>query len=42
MDEKQAVFEQLSDFNKWSSMALSTLKNFTIIMTSNSDKISRV
>ena len=39
MDEKQAVFEQLSDFKKWSFTALRTLKNFTIIMTSNSDNV---
>ena len=39
--EEQAVFEQftLSDFKKWSSTALKTFNNYTIIMTNNSDKI---
>ena len=41
MDEEQAVFEllTLSDFKKWSSTALKTFDNYTIIMTNNSDKI---
>ena len=41
MDEEQAVFEQLtlSDVKKWSSTALKTFNNYTIIMTNNSDKI---
>ena len=41
MDEEQAVFEQLtlSDFKKWSSTALKTFNNYTIIMTNNSYKI---
>ena len=41
MDEEQAVFEQLtlSDFKKWSSTALRTFNNFTIIMTNNSGKL---
>ena len=41
MDKEQAVFEQLtlSNFKKWSSTALKTFNNYTIIMTNNSDKI---
>ena len=41
MDEEQAVFKQLtlSDFKRWSSTALRTFNNYTIIMTNNSDKI---
>ena len=41
MDKKQAVFEQLtlSDFKMWSSTALKTFNNYTIIVTNNSDKI---
>ena len=41
MDEEQVVFEQLtlSDVKKWSSTALKTFNNYTIIMTNNSDKI---
>ena len=41
MYEEQIVFEQftLSDFKKWSSTALKTFINCTIIMTNNSDKI---
>ena len=41
-NEEQAVFEQLtlSDFKKWSSTALKTFNNYTIIMTNNNiDKI---
>ena len=39
MDEKQALFEQLTlrHFKKWSSTALKTFNNDTIIMTNNSD-----
>ena len=41
IDKEQAVFEQLtlSDFKKWSSTALKTFNNYTIIMTNSSDKI---
>ena len=41
MDKEQTVFEQLilSDFKKWSSTALETFNNYTIIMTNNSNKI---
>ena len=42
MDQEQAVFEQfLSDFKKWSSLALRTFNNLTIIMTNNSEKIKK-
>ena len=39
--EQQPVFKQLSlsGFNKWSSTPLKTFNNYTIIMTSNRDKI---
>ena len=39
MNEKQALFEQLTlrHFKKWSSTALKTFNNDTIIMTNNSD-----
>ena len=39
--EQQPVFKQLSlsGFNKWSSTALKTFNNYTIIMTTNRDKI---
>ena len=41
MCEEQAVYEQftLSDFKKWSSTALKTFNNYTIIMNNNNDKI---
>ena len=41
MDEEKAVFEQLTlnDFKRLSSTALRTVKNSTIIMTSNSGKM---
>ena len=41
MDKEQALSEQLtlSDFEKWSSAALKAFNNYTIIMTSSSDKI---
>ena len=41
MDEEPTVFEQLtlSDFKKWSSTALRTINNYTIIMPNNSEKI---
>ena len=44
MDKKQAVFEQitLSDFKKWSSTALKTLNNYTIIIINNSYKIRKL
>ena len=37
MDKEQAVFEQLilSDFKKWSSTAVETFNNYTIIITNN-------
>ena len=40
MDEEQVVSEELTlgDFKKWSSTALKTFNNSTIIMTNNSDK----
>ena len=43
MDKEQAVLEQLtsSDFKKWSSTTLKTFNYYTIIMTNNSDKISK-
>ena len=41
INDEKAVFEQLtlSDFKKWSSTALKTLSNYTIIMTNNSYEI---
>ena len=41
MDEKQAVFEQLTlnDFKKWSSTAFKTFSNYPIIMNNNRDNI---
>ena len=44
MDGEQAVFELLiiSDFKKWSSTALKTLNNYTIIMTSNTNNSDKI
>ena len=41
MDKERAVFEQLvlSEFKKLSSTALKIFNNYTVILTSNSDKI---
>ena len=41
MDDPQAVIEQLTlnDFKKWSSTALKTFNNYTVIIIKNSDKI---
>ena len=41
MDEEQAVFEQiiLSDLKIWSSIALKTFNNFSIIIANISNKI---
>ena len=39
MDKKHAVFEQLRDLKKWSSTALNTFNNYTIITTNNRGKI---
>ena len=41
MDEEQAIFEQLtlSNFKRWSSTALKTFNNSTIIMTNDSGKV---
>ena len=44
MDGEQAVFELLiiSDFKKWSSTALKTLNNYTIIMTNNTNNSDKI
>ena len=41
MDEEQALFEQctLSDFKKWSSIALKAFNNYSIIMNDYSNNI---
>ena len=41
MDEEQAVFEHLtsSDFKMWSSTALKTFNNYSIIMKNSSDNV---
>ena len=43
MDRKQALFEQLtlSEFKKWNSTALKTFNNYTIMMTNNSNKVTK-
>ena len=41
MDEDQAVFEQLNlyDFKSWSSTALKTFNDYSIVINNNSDNI---
>ena len=41
MDKEKAVFEQLtlSNFKQWSSTALKTFNNYTLIMSNNSGNI---
>ena len=41
MNKEQTAFEQLSlsDFKKWSLLALTTFNIYTIIMTNSSEKV---